>query len=151
MKVSIERLEEAEVILKRLSSIETTVVTGLNEASNTTTESIGGNCTQIHAGEHIGFTWNLFRSSDQKVQVNRTFLPKGAFIDFHNHEAIEKLVVWEGAMKITLQDTRKEILVGAGEDISLPKGEFHAARVVENCWFVVISIPAVNMDNLDIC
>jgi len=147
MKVSTKPIENAEVILKELVKIEAASITGLNVAINTETQKLDDCCFQITAGDKIGFAWPMFRSKDLKVDITRSFFPKGAFVDFHEHPAIEVLVLWEGKMKIIRESDRKETVLETGDVIRFKRGESHSALCEENTWLVAISIPAIDLDS----
>jgi quercetin dioxygenase-like cupin family protein len=64
------------------------------------------------------------------IMIARVLLKKGAFVPMHSHLNEQVTYILEGALKFLIQD--KEIIVAAGEVLTIPAGIPHEAVALED-------------------
>lgn len=68
--------------------------------------------------------------SGERIMLARIFLRRGAVIPLHSHENEQISWVLEGSLRFSLEG--REVVVAAGEVLTIPGGVPHAAVAIED-------------------
>jgi len=92
----------------------------------------------IPNGTSLGFKL-LF---EDKVAVQKHFLSLGSKFPTHLHEnSIECLIVYEGKLKVTIDNEEIVKVLTPGESINIPKNSTHKVQALEDTWLIGVIIP----------
>lgn len=97
--------------------------------SNTVYQTKNGNCVGI----------NLYNEPD--IGVMRVYMEKGAEFPEHIHKTEKEIgIVYSGKLLIRRGDEAFKMKIG--DHFYFEKGEPHAAKALEDCWLICVSVPS---------
>jgi len=100
---------------------------------------------EAEGGDVIGI--GLYKSDD--ISVQKANLPAGTFWPFHKHEAIERLIVYVGKLKVEKSgggcfddDTEVvEKILEVGDSVKILPNTPHCVTALEDTWVLGVIIP----------
>ena len=91
---------------------------------------------QMECGESLAF--NLLNNAD--ISCANWFNSAGTVFPSHVHEQREWMIVYRGSVYVTIEG-KSEVRLLHGQSIVIDPGVSHKARLLEDCWFVAITVP----------
>ena len=100
----------------------------------------GADCIE-YAGDDgginsIGFC--LYKND--RVAVQRCYLPKGCSFPVHQHDEKEWLIVFSGEIHATYED--RVVIMFPGQSVYFENHQVHGVYAKENSWVLGVTIPA---------
>jgi quercetin dioxygenase-like cupin family protein len=77
----------------------------------------------------------------ERVMLAHIYLTKGQSVPMHSHENEQVTYILQGSLRFELGDERTEVVVSAGEVLTIPGGEPHSALALEDTLDVDIFCP----------
>jgi len=74
------------------------------------------------------------------VAVQMSVASKGSFFQDHTHAEIEIVVLYRGKCLFTVNGQEREMI--EGDNIRLEPGQVHSVKMLTDCEFIAITIPA---------
>lgn len=100
--------------------------------------SVNNGVIQYDAGEGTILGFPLFNTP--KVAVQRHFLSSGTVFGNHIHEQREWILVYEGELRVHVDN--KEERLSVAECVFIDVGKEHSLEAIADTWLICVSIPA---------
>ena len=80
---------------------------------------------------------------DDKIAIANVFAAKDSAVNFHAHEEIEYMIVYDGVMHLCFDDcdTGEKRSIGRGMSVKIEPGRLHRTMYEENTSFIKVTIP----------
>lgn len=90
-------------------------------------------------GKAIGF--DLYTEKENRIAVQRVFIPKNVTFLFHHHVEREWYIVYHGRVVIKFDSGEEKILV-AGDSYYFEPTQGHESKALEDTELICVTIPA---------
>jgi quercetin dioxygenase-like cupin family protein len=100
--------------------------------------SVNNGVIEYDAAEGTILGFPLFHTP--KVAVQRHFLSSGTVFGNHTHEQREWLLVYDGELKVQVED--KEERLSVAECVFVDAAQEHSLEAIRDTWLICVSIPA---------
>ena len=82
-----------------------------------------------------------FLFKNPKVAVQRAHIKKGSILPQHEHKQNEYLIIYDGKIKVTINEQEQRIYT-AGQSVYFPPKTLHCVEALEDAWVIGITVPA---------